>query len=78
MGSNTELERDVLLQKIEQTRRLLAAALDKMTLDRLTERLRELEDELRRKWPAPEQELGGGDICSLEREPSTEDDQPLD
>lgn len=29
-------------------------------------------------YPPPEQQLGGGDICSLEREPSTEDDQPLD
>ena len=25
----------------------------------------------------PKEDLGGGDICSIEREPSTEDDQPL-
>lgn len=28
--------------------------------------------------PPPEQDLGGGDICSLEQEASTEDDAPLD
>lgn len=28
--------------------------------------------------PPPEEDLGGGDICSLERQPSTDDDKPLD
>jgi hypothetical protein len=28
--------------------------------------------------PAPEEQLGGGDICSLEEEPSTDDDKPLE
>ena len=28
--------------------------------------------------PLPEEQLGGGDICSVEEEPSTEDDKPLD
>jgi hypothetical protein len=28
--------------------------------------------------PPPEEDLGGGDICSLERRPSTDDDKPLD
>jgi hypothetical protein len=28
--------------------------------------------------PPPEDDLGGGDICSLESSPSTEDDKPLD
>lgn len=28
--------------------------------------------------PPPEDELGGGDICSLEEAPSTDDDKPLD
>ena len=28
--------------------------------------------------PPPEDELGGGDICSLEDEPTTDDDKPLD
>lgn len=28
--------------------------------------------------PAPEERLGGGDICSLEEQPSTDDDVPLD
>ena len=28
--------------------------------------------------PPPEEHLGGGDICSVEEEPSTEDDKPLD
>jgi len=29
-------------------------------------------------YPPPEKDYGGGDIVSLEREPSTEDDQPLE
>ena len=32
----------------------------------------------RRAQPQPEEELGGGDICSLQEQPSTDDDQPLD
>jgi hypothetical protein len=28
--------------------------------------------------PPPEEDLDGGDICSLEVQPSTDDDQPLD
>ena len=28
--------------------------------------------------PPPEEQLGGGDICSLEEAPSTEDDKPLE
>jgi CBS domain-containing protein len=28
-------------------------------------------------YPPPEEDLGGGDIASLQEEPSTEDDQPL-
>lgn len=28
--------------------------------------------------PPPEEDLGGGDICSLQEQPSTEDDKPLD
>jgi hypothetical protein len=28
--------------------------------------------------PAPEEDLGGGDICSLEWRPPTDDDKPLD
>jgi len=32
----------------------------------------------RRTQPLPEEDLGGGDICSLEEQPSTDDDQPLD
>jgi hypothetical protein len=37
-------------------------------------------DALRRKWyqPPPEEDYGGGDICSLEEITSTEDDQPLE
>jgi hypothetical protein len=31
-----------------------------------------------RSQPEPEEELGGGDICSLQEQPSTDDDQPLD
>ena len=30
------------------------------------------------EFPPPEEELGGGDFCSLEEQPSTEDDRPLD
>ena len=32
----------------------------------------------RRPQPPSEEDLGGGDICSLEKEPSTDDDKPLD
>lgn len=28
--------------------------------------------------PPPEEDLGGGDICSLQEEPSTDDDRPLE
>jgi hypothetical protein len=31
-----------------------------------------------RKQPPPEEDLGGGDICSLEWKPPTDDDKPLD
>lgn len=31
-----------------------------------------------RTQPLPEEDLGGGDICSLQEQPSTDDDQPLD
>ncbi len=32
----------------------------------------------RRTQPQPEEDLGGGDICSLQEQPSTDDYQPLD
>ena len=32
----------------------------------------------RRTQPQPEEDLGGGDICSLQEHLSTDDDQPLD
>ena len=32
----------------------------------------------RKDHPPSEEDYGGGDIASVEREPSTEDDQPLD
>jgi hypothetical protein len=35
-------------------------------------------DALRRQQLPPEEDYGGGDICSLEETPSTEDDQPLE
>jgi hypothetical protein len=38
-------------------------------------RLRSLK---RRTQPRPEEDLGGGDICSLQEQASTDDDQPLD
>lgn len=28
--------------------------------------------------PPPEEDLGGGDICSIQEQPSTDDDKPLD
>jgi hypothetical protein len=31
-----------------------------------------------RTQPKPEEDLGGGDFCSLQEQPSTDDDQPLD
>jgi hypothetical protein len=45
------------------------------------ERLKQLASKCqgkRRTQPLPEEDLGGGDICSLEEQPSTDDDQPLD
>ena len=33
---------------------------------------------LKRRQPEAEEDLGGGDICSLQEQPSTDDDQPLD
>jgi putative SOS response-associated peptidase YedK len=35
-------------------------------------------DDITIDHPPPEEDLGGGDICSLEIGPSTEDDRPLD
>ena len=32
----------------------------------------------RRMHPPPEEDLGGGDICSLQEQASTDNDQPLD
>lgn len=32
---------------------------------------------LRRQQPAAEEDFGGGDICSLPEQTSTDDDQPL-
>jgi len=32
----------------------------------------------KRQQPPAEEDLGGGDICSLQEQPSTDDDQPLD
>jgi hypothetical protein len=31
-----------------------------------------------RTQPQPEEDFGGGDFCSLQEQPSTDDDQPLD
>ena len=30
------------------------------------------------EFPPPEEELGGGDFCSLDEQPSSDDDKPLD
>jgi hypothetical protein len=38
--------------------------------------VKQVQDELC-SYPPPEEDLGGGDIASLEREPSTIDDEPL-
>lgn len=48
MEVSKQREREVLLKKIEQTRRLLASTTDKRTLDGMTELLHELEAQLRR------------------------------
>jgi len=40
--------------------------------------VRAWEATLRRQQPAGEEDFGGGDICSLARSTSTDDDQPLD
>jgi hypothetical protein len=44
------------------------------------ERIKQLARQLpkRPSQPLPEEDLGGGDICSLQEQPSTDDDQPLD
>jgi hypothetical protein len=39
---------------------------------------KQLRPSKRRTQPQPEEDLGGGDICSLQEQPSTDDDQPLD
>jgi len=44
-------------------------------IKRLAKKQRQLK---RRTQPQPEEDLGGGDICSLQEQPSTDDDQPLD
>jgi hypothetical protein len=47
--------------------------------DDLTDLLNRLDrDQNPEPFPPPEEDLGGGDICSLESTPSTEDDRPLD
>jgi len=38
----------------------------------------EAEEPAQERHPPPEDELGGGDICSLEWKPPTDDDEPLD
>jgi hypothetical protein len=45
----------------------------KTPCDLLTDVLKDLDSQ-----PPPEEQLGGGDICSLEEAPSTDDDKPLD
>jgi len=35
------------------------------------------ETTLRRQQPVAEEDFGGGDICSLQEQTSTDDDQPL-
>ncbi len=35
-------------------------------------------DQMPSDVPPAEEELGGGDICSLEERPSTDDDKPLE
>jgi hypothetical protein len=44
-------------------------------LKQLAEKQRLLQ---RRTQPQPEEDYGGGDFCSLQEQPSTDDDQPLD
>jgi hypothetical protein len=55
---------------IEETARLASS----VESDKSPEKVRKAG----RMHPPPEEDLGGGDICSLEETPSTEDDKPLD
>jgi hypothetical protein len=47
MPENRDPERQALLKKIEQTRRLLVTTFDKLTTERLAKMLTDLEVELR-------------------------------
>jgi hypothetical protein len=49
-----------------------------MAKDKKTPAKRQVAPPKRRPQPPSEEELGGGDICSLEEQPSTADDKPLD
>ena len=57
---------------IEETARLASS----VETDKNLEKVRKAGG--RRTHPPPEEDLGGGDICSLEERPSTDDDKPLD
>lgn len=88
-----ETGKEQLYRRLDQARRLQTAALDPLTRDRLNDLVGHLQSQLSEveardadaqttrlpdNHPPPEQDLGGGDICSLEQEPSTDDDRPLD
>jgi hypothetical protein len=45
---------------------------------RIKQLVRKQRSPKRRTQPPPEEALGDGDICSLQEQPSTDDDQPLD
>jgi hypothetical protein len=47
-------------------------------VDKLQHPPKRLEPSSQSDHPPPEEYLGGGDICSPEEQPSTDDDKPLD
>ena len=51
---------------------------ENIMLKRIKQLARKRRPPKRRTQPLPEEDLGGGDICSLQEQPSTDDDQPLD
>jgi hypothetical protein len=51
---------------------------ENIMFERIKQLARKQRPPKRRTQPQPEEDLGGGDICSLQEQPSTDDDQPLD